>query len=72
MGALGGSAYSKTDEGKLISSAFFDAYNKLVVSLRQYKAQTVKGGLGQGGTLGVQGGSTAASKEVDAKAKVKK
>lgn len=66
-GALGGSAYARTDEGKLVSSAFVDAYNKMVVALRQYKAQTVQGGLGQGGTLGVSGGSTAASKTVDTK-----
>jgi curli biogenesis system outer membrane secretion channel CsgG len=67
-GALvGGGAYSRTDEGKVITAAFVDAYNKMVVALRQYKAQTVKGGLGQGGELGVSGGSTAASKEVDKK-----
>jgi hypothetical protein len=66
-GAVGGSAYARTDEGKLISAAFVDSYNKLVAAVRQYKAQTVKGGLGEGGTLGVSGGSTAASKAVDAK-----
>jgi hypothetical protein len=71
-GAVGGSAYSRTDEGKLISSAFVDAYNKLVVALRQYKAQKIEGGAGEGGTLGVQGGTTAASKAVDAKEKAKK
>jgi curli biogenesis system outer membrane secretion channel CsgG len=69
MGALGGSGYSRTPEGKLLSASFFDAYNKLVVALRTYKAQTVRGGLGEGGRLGVQGGSTAASKEVDKKGK---
>ena len=63
-GALAGSAYTTTDEGKLVSGAFFDAYNKLVVALRNYKAQSVEGGLGEGGGLGVQGGSTAASKKV--------
>ena len=63
-GALGGSAYANTDEGKLVSAAFFDAYNKLVVALRQYKAQHVEGGMGEGGGLGVQGGSTAASKKL--------
>ena len=68
-GALGGSAYSNTDEGKLISAAFVDAYNKMVVSLREYKAQTVKGGLVGGGTLGVQGGITPASIAVDSKVK---
>ena len=66
-GAGAGSAYSNTDEGKLISAAFFDAYNKLVIAVRQYKAQKVEGGLGEGGTLGVSGGSTRASKEVDQK-----
>ena len=63
-GALAGSAYTTTDEGKLVSAAFFDAYNKLVIAVRQYKAQTVEGGLGEGGGLGVQGGTTAASKKV--------
>ena len=52
------------DRGKLVSAAFFDAYNKLVVAARQYKAQTVEGGLGEGGALGVQGGTTNASKKV--------
>jgi len=32
-----------------------------VKAVRNYKAQTVQGGLGTGGTLGVQGGSTPAS-----------
>jgi len=63
-GALAGSAYTNTDEGKLVSSAFFDAYNKLVIAVRQYKAQTVEVGLGEGGALGVQGGTTKASKKV--------
>jgi hypothetical protein len=63
-GALAGSAYTNTDEGKLVSAAFFDAYNKLVVAARQYKAQTVEGGLGEGGALGVQGGTTNASRKV--------
>jgi hypothetical protein len=35
-----------------------------VIAVRQYKAQTVEGGLGEGGGLGVQGGTTAASKKV--------
>jgi hypothetical protein len=66
-GLAAGSAYSRTDEGKVITAAFFDAYNKLVIGLRQYKAQTVEGGLGEGGQLGVQGGSTAASKAIGKK-----
>jgi len=52
-------------------AAFMDSYNKMVVALRSYKAQTVKGGLGTGGRLGVSGGSTDASREVDQKAKKK-
>ena len=59
-GGLGG--YTNTPEGKVLAGAFADAYNRLVVSVRNYRAQEVKGGLGTGGTLGVQGGSTPASK----------
>ena len=58
-GAAGG--YSNTPEGKIIIAAFADSYNQLVKVVRNYKAQTVKGGLGTGGALGVQGGKTAAS-----------
>lgn len=50
-GALGG--FQRTPEGKATVAAFVDAYNKMVVSLRNYKAQDVKGGLGKGGTLKV-------------------
>lgn len=63
-GGVGG-AYAKTPQGKVITAAFADSYNQMVKALRAYKAQTVKGGLGTGGRLGVQGGSTPASKEVD-------
>lgn len=48
-GALGG--YSRTPEGKTLVNAFLDSMNQLVISLKGYKAQTVKGGLGQGGAL---------------------
>ena len=58
-GGLGG--YTNTAEGKVLAAAFADAYNQLVKAVRNYKAQTVQGGLGTGGTLGVQGGSTPAS-----------
>lgn len=71
FGWAGGAAaggYSNTPEGKIIIAAFTDSYNQLVKAVRNYKAQTVKGGLGTGGRLGVSGGSTAASQEVDAKA----
>ncbi|KVU53741.1 hypothetical protein WK68_27060 [Burkholderia ubonensis] len=50
-GALAG--FSATPEGKATVVAFIDAYNKMVVALRSYKAQDVKGGLGRGGQLQV-------------------
>ncbi|MCX7096759.1 MAG: hypothetical protein NTV43_02505 [Methylococcales bacterium] len=54
-GVVGGSlgAYSRTPEGIATAAAFFDAYNNMVLSLRNYKAQDVKGGLGRGGQLKV-------------------
>jgi len=61
-GTMGG--YTKTPEGKVIASSFADAYNNLVKAARSYKAQEVKGGLGTGGRLGVQGGRTPASKDL--------
>lgn len=63
--AAGAGAYTSTPQGKVLLASFMDAYNKLVVSVRNYKAQTVQGGLGTGGTMGVQGGATPASKAVD-------
>ena len=59
LGAFGGGAggslggFSRTPEGKASVAAFMDADNKMVVSLRNYKAQEVKGGLGRGGQLKV-------------------
>jgi hypothetical protein len=50
-GSLGG--YTNTPQGKVIAGAFMDAYNQMVRSLRSYKAQQVKGGLGKGGRLKV-------------------
>ena len=58
-GALGG--YSNTPEGKILIASFMDSYNQIVRATRNYTAQEVKGGLGTGGTLGVQGGQTPAS-----------
>ncbi len=64
-GVFGGAGgYSNTPEGKILIASFMDSYNKLVKATRNYKAQSVKGGLGTGGRLGVQGGSTPASKEI--------
>ena len=55
-GQLGG--YQSTPQGKVITAAFMDAFNQMVISLRNYKAQSVQGqGLGGGGRLGVDGGS---------------
>jgi hypothetical protein len=71
-GLLGGSAggslggYTNTPEGKVLAAAFIDSYNQLVKSVRNYRAQTVQGGLGTGGALGVQGGSTPASQNLNA------
>lgn len=59
LGAFGGGAagglggFSRTPEGKATVAAFMDAYNNMVISLRNYKAQEVKGGLGRGGQLKV-------------------
>lgn len=59
VAAFGGSAagslsgFQRTPEGKATVAAFVDAYNSMVISLRNYKAQDVKGGLGKGGTLKV-------------------
>ena len=65
FGWLGGASvggYSNTPQGKVVVAAFADSYNQLVRATRNYRAQTVKGGLGTGGRLGVQGGTTPASK----------
>jgi hypothetical protein len=51
-GALSG--YSNTPEGKATVAAFVDAYNNMVIALKNYKAQEVEGGLGTGGTLEVK------------------
>lgn len=66
LGAAGG-GYSNTPRGKVIVAAFADSYNQMVKALRSYKAQTVKGGLGTGGRLGVQGGSTPAAQDATKK-----
>ncbi len=55
VGGVSGSLgmYNRTPEGIATAAAFFDAYNSMVQSLRNYKAQEVEGGLGRGGQLGV-------------------
>jgi Curli production assembly/transport component CsgG len=59
-----GGGYTNTPQGKVIVAAFADSFNQMVRALRNYKAQTVKGGLGTGGRLGVSGGTTPASQEI--------
>ncbi len=63
-GGAGLGGYTKTPEGKVLAGAFADAYNQLVKAVKNYKAQEVEGGLGTGGALGVQGGSTPASRGI--------
>ncbi|MCV6614095.1 MAG: hypothetical protein OIF35_03890 [Cellvibrionaceae bacterium] len=50
---VGAGGFTNTPEGKIIAASFADSYNKMVKALRNYKAQTVKGGLGKGGRLKV-------------------
>ena len=38
-------------EGKVIVAAFLDSYSGIVKAVQNYKAQSVKGGLGTGGNL---------------------
>ncbi|MCG8550179.1 MAG: CsgG/HfaB family protein [Desulfobacterales bacterium] len=56
-GAAG--AYGRTPEGKVIVAAFTDSMNNLIRAVKSYKAQSVAGGLGTGGAMGVQGGAAA-------------
>jgi hypothetical protein len=56
VGLLGGlvagvNAYANTPQGKIVSAAFLDAYNKLVIAARQYRPQKAQGAVGQGGRL---------------------
>jgi hypothetical protein len=50
-GALGG--FQRTPAGQATVAAFVDSYNKMVVAVRNYRAQEVQGGLGRGGRLRV-------------------
>lgn len=52
-GVAGLGGYTNTPEGKIITAAFMDSYNHMVRALRNYKAQSVEGGLGTGGSLQV-------------------
>lgn len=59
LGGVGASSESTTPDSTVLLQAFADAFNKLVPAVRDYKTQVVKGGLGAGGTLGVQGAKPA-------------
>jgi hypothetical protein len=68
-GALGG--YTNTAEGKVVVAALTDAFNNMVRAVRNYRMQTVEGGLGTGrGGLQVQ--QEAPAKKAPAKPQQKK
>jgi len=50
-GLAGASGFSNTPEGKVLAASFMDSYNQMVRAVRSYKAQSVQGGLGNGGVL---------------------
>ncbi len=52
-GAANLSGFSRTPSGKATVAAFIDAYNGMVIALKNYEAQEVEGGLGRGGALKV-------------------
>ncbi|MFZ2209374.1 MAG: CsgG/HfaB family protein [Porticoccaceae bacterium] len=52
-GVAGLGGYTNTPQGKIITASFMDSFNQMVRALRNYKAQSVEGGLGTGGTLKV-------------------
>lgn len=55
VGAVVGLAsFKNTPEGLSTAAAFLDAYNQLVVAVKNYKAQEIKGGAGTGGVLNLQ------------------
>lgn len=51
--AAGLGGFSRTPEGMATVAAFSDAWNKMIISLKNYRAQEVEGGLGTGGRLNV-------------------
>jgi hypothetical protein len=58
LGGIGVRSESITPGTEILLQAFASAYNKIVPAVQNYKAQQVKGGLGAGGTLRVQGSRT--------------
>lgn len=61
LGGIGVKSESNTSGTTILLQAFADAYNKMVPAVQNYKAQQVRGGLGTGGTLRVQGSRPEAS-----------
>lgn len=53
LGGAGASGFSNTPQGKVLTASFMDSYNQLVKAVRGYSAQSVQGGLGNGGNLPV-------------------
>lgn len=51
-GGIGG-AFSNTPQGKVVTAAFADSFNQMVKALKNYKMQTINGGMGKGGKLGI-------------------
>ena len=51
MASADSAGTANTPEGRVIALAFADAYNHMVLSLREYHAQEIDGGLGNGGML---------------------
>jgi curli biogenesis system outer membrane secretion channel CsgG len=66
LGAIAG-GYANTPEGKTLTAALLDAYNKLVRAAKNYTMQTRPGGLGTGGDLKVQGATPPAPQNMDTK-----
>lgn len=63
---LGGGGYgsqSKTSATTILMQAYADAYNKLVPAMTNYRMQQVKGGLGTGTTVRVQGAGAAVARQ---------
>ncbi len=54
FGALVGGK-TKSPQEKILVAAFMDSYNQMVRATRNYQAQTVRGGLGTGGLIQVDG-----------------
>lgn len=50
-GFAGASGFSNTPQGKVLVASFMDSYNQMVKAVRDYRAQEVEGGLGNGGKL---------------------